>query len=74
MTPDEVCEVHILSEGYKGGFLVKVVGEAGSQLWHVRKNDLANAVHSVLNRVNEGDLVDSSTSTNQPLHWNNEVL
>lgn len=73
MNPDAVCEVHILSEGYKGGFLVKVVGETGCQLWHVRKNDLINAVSNVLNQAGEGDLVDSSTS-NSPLHWNSETV
>lgn len=72
--PEKIAELRILTEGYTGGWLVKVISEDGSKLYTVKKSDLLNAIVEVIKRVEDGEMVDSSTSMYKTLHWRKEAV
>lgn len=58
---DNVCDVHILTEGYKGGYMVRVeyAEEDRTEVYHVEKHRLIHVLRMLHDTVTlEGDSKD----------------
>jgi|694.fasta_scaffold06007_42 hypothetical protein len=44
---DEVCEVLIQTEGYKSGYVVRIVGEDDTKTYHLEKDDVAEIIQKL---------------------------
>lgn len=55
---DNVCEVSIQTEGYQGGYNVKVEYEEGTVVYHVRKSSILSILRKLHDAVvEEGEIV-----------------
>lgn len=56
---DEICEVRIQTEGYQGGYIVRIVGEDDTKTYQLAKDDLADIVQKIQDRASEKGNVNS---------------
>jgi len=50
MNANEICEVRIQTEGYRSGYIVRIVDEDNTTVYHLEKNELIGLIEK-LNRV-----------------------
>lgn len=48
---DEICEVRIQTEGYQGGYTVRIVGEDDTKTYWLHRDDLADIVQKIQDRA-----------------------
>ena len=58
---DNICEVRIQTEGYQGGYVVRLVEEDDTKVYHLSKDDLIGLVKQIQETAESKGTVNS--------HW-----